>query len=107
MYLKKKTIHLIIIINHHIYNTEINNKIIIADNKGRQCIVHVDKFKSEFANIQLNVKQSILGFKGLQKISYGEKRFEAKGFVDTNVIESPYCAMGDILKAWIQRTNKK
>ena len=87
-------------------NTENNKKIIIADSKGRQCIVHVDKFTSKFENIQLNIKQTILGFKGLQKISYGEKRFEAKGFDDTNVIEFPMCAMAAILKAWIQRTNK-
>ena len=87
-------------------NNENNKKIVIADSKGRQCIVHVDKFSREFENIHLTLKQTVVGFKGLQKISYEGKCFEAKGFVDTNVTESPICAMSDILKDWIKRTKK-
>ena len=89
------------------YTNHMHNQLTLLDNKGHQCIIYTKYIEEAIASLDITVKKTIIGFKGVQKLSSGLKSFDAKCFPDTNVIINPTCTMTDILKRWYERCTKK
>ena len=74
---------------------------------GHQCVIYTKNIEEEMSSLEITVKKTIIGFKGVQKLSSVVKSFDAKCYPDTNVSINPTCGMTDILKGWYERCFKK
>lgn len=89
------------------YANTLRNRLTLLDNLGHQCIIYTKNIEEELAATTITVKQTIIGFKGVQKLSSGLQSFDARCFPDTTIQIKPICKMTEILQGWYEKCTRK